>query len=53
MTDIVKPARVLLRNDNKYMWSNNCEIAFPKLKKHLHEMSILANFDANDELKIQ
>jgi hypothetical protein len=39
---ISKPVTELLKNDNKYVWSKDCEEAFKTLKKLLTTSPILA-----------
>lgn len=53
MSEVVEPLRGLLKKDNDWIWTTNCNHVFNKLKSIFRKLPTLSNYDSKSNFKIQ
>ena len=51
--DLAKPLNDLLKKDNKFEWTSDCQKAFDELKKHFTEETVLTMPDHTQPFQIE
>ena len=53
LSEVTQPLRELTKQDNQFLWSNNHDQTFNKIKELLSNSPCLKYFDVNDECSLE